>query len=114
MSLAESLTAIKFQAGLRQLPVATVTEKLHFPIKFEREKFCLEFSSESPSSDCEASIRRSKIRIAKKFKTNRKQLDFSDKSDDHISTSSLSEHSLEFKFEKTRQDSSQPICETES
>ena len=51
--MAESLHAIKFKAGLKMLPVATVTEKLQFPAKFERDKFCLEFSSESPSSDQE-------------------------------------------------------------
>lgn len=61
-SMSESFHAIKFKAGLKLLPVASVREKLEFPVKFDREKFCLEFSSESPSSDCEpTSVRLRKL-----------------------------------------------------
>ena len=36
---------------LKQLPVATVFEKLNFPLKFERDKFVMDFSSGRSGSD---------------------------------------------------------------
>ena len=44
-----------FTSKLKQLPVATVREKLNFPLKFEKMEFCLDFLSarSSGTSDCE-------------------------------------------------------------
>ena len=36
---------------LKQLPVGTVFEKLNFPLKFERDKFVMDFSSGRSGSD---------------------------------------------------------------
>jgi len=39
---------------LRKLPACSITEKLNFPIKFDKDAFCLEFNSaKSTTSDCE-------------------------------------------------------------
>ena len=38
---------------LNELPVATVFEKLNFPLKFDRDQFVLDFSSGKSSSDPE-------------------------------------------------------------
>lgn len=54
-----------FTSKLKQLPVATVREKLSFPLKFERTAFCLDFASAggSATSDCEpTSLRQFKLR----------------------------------------------------
>ena len=52
-----------FQARLERLPVATVSEKLRFPLKFEKESFCLDFQSGgSTTSDCEpTSVKQIKV-----------------------------------------------------
>ena len=34
-----------FSSKLKQLPVATVREKLSFPLRFEKQNFCLDFAS---------------------------------------------------------------------
>ena len=50
----ESLCNFQFKKGLKALPVATVSEKLNFPMKFDRDAFCIDFSSiNSPSSESE-------------------------------------------------------------
>jgi hypothetical protein len=38
---------------LKELPVATVYEKLNFPLKFDKDQFVLDFSSGQTSSDPE-------------------------------------------------------------
>lgn len=44
-----------FESKLKALPTATINEKLNFPLKFDRESFCLDFSSgpSTGTSDCE-------------------------------------------------------------
>lgn len=45
-----------FTSKLKQLPVATVREKLSFPLQFEKKNFCLDFASgggSATTSDCE-------------------------------------------------------------
>ena len=32
-----------FESKLNALPVATISEKLNFPLKFDKESFCLDF-----------------------------------------------------------------------
>ena len=46
---------MSFTSKLKLLPVATVREKLNFPLKFEKQSFCLDFRSAggSATSDCE-------------------------------------------------------------
>lgn len=55
---------VSFTSKLKLLPVATVREKLNFPLKFEKQSFCLDFRSAggSATSDCEpTSLRQYRI-----------------------------------------------------
>ena len=64
-----SVGASSFKSKLKALPVATVREKLSFPMKFERSAFCLDFASASGSatSDSEsASLDKFRIRRCNK------------------------------------------------
>ena len=50
-----SMETMSFTSKLKMLPVATVREKLRFPLKFEKSAFCLDFASagSSATSDSE-------------------------------------------------------------
>lgn len=70
-------------------------------MKLDKDRFCLEFSSEtSHSSDFEPKSK--KVRKINNLRSSRHNVDFSDKSDDQFSVSSPSERSLDIKFDKTR------------
>ena len=90
------------------LPIATISEKLKFPMKFERDAFCLDFSSaNSPASDCETTgLRLSKIRKLKGSLNSsvRRNFDFSETNKTSESElASVDSELLDFKFEKTLQ-----------
>ena len=58
-----------FSKQLSRLPIATVSEKLSFPLKFEKESFCLDFQSGgSTTSDCEpTSVKQIKVQKSRNF-----------------------------------------------